>query len=65
MSQVKLPSNATVLYISGVASLVKGSDKPLAAGEYLKAGDMLDVAEPTLIEFLGEDGGIYFMSAVK
>ncbi|WP_283130577.1 Ig-like domain-containing protein [Enterovibrio norvegicus] len=59
MGQLKVPSNAEILFISGLASLVKAGEKqPLKVGALLNSGDTINVDEGTLIEFQGNDGSL-------
>ncbi|KKD57871.1 hypothetical protein RN22_24055, partial [Grimontia sp. AD028] len=60
MGHVKVPNNAEVLFVSGLASFVHaGEEQALKLGTQLHSGDTIAVAEDTLIEFQGDDGTVY------
>ncbi|WP_281546110.1 Ig-like domain-containing protein, partial [Grimontia sp. SpTr1] len=60
MGHVKVPNNAEVLFVSGLASFVHAGEKQaLKLGTQLHSGDTIAVAEDTLIEFQGDDGTVF------
>ncbi|TKF10701.1 retention module-containing protein, partial [Enterovibrio norvegicus] len=64
MSEVRIPANLKTIKINGLASLTSPQGKSdITAGDQLNRGDILEVAENTLIEFEDDNGKHFFYNS--